>query len=169
MEHQNDDTQTNFIVRTLFCCFLYHVQALFNSECENALQVGGDPGIGKSTLLLQVAHMLAVTAEAGGAQGVAAVPAASSQELEETDEVLVDEESEDDDDLAAEGRPVLYISGEESKEQVSRRDSSKVTKANFSLLFSLLYLYIRASTSFAKRVYYAFVPFMRGLCAVREA
>jgi DNA repair protein RadA/Sms len=57
--------------------------------------VGGDPGIGKSTLLLQLAAALAAATEPAGA-----VPATP---------------------LSAAGARVLYVSGEESEEQVRLR------------------------------------------------
>jgi len=59
--------------------------------------VGGEPGVGKSTLLLQVADLLTLThTQSGG-----------------------DTNSQDNDET--ESRPVLYVSGEESSEQIGSR------------------------------------------------
>ena len=60
--------------------------------------LGGDPGIGKSTLLLQVASRLAAS--------------------------------------TSHDRPVLYISGEESEQQIKLRGERLGVKAEFLLLFS---------------------------------
>jgi DNA repair protein RadA/Sms len=76
--------------------------------------VGGDPGVGKSTLLLQLAALLAAPeAEAPEPAKKGAKAAAKPDDSE-------DDDSDDDEDAR---RPVLYVSGEESVEQVASRAS----------------------------------------------
>ncbi|CAK0785961.1 hypothetical protein CVIRNUC_009174 [Coccomyxa viridis] len=92
--------------------------------------VGGDPGVGKSTLLLQVAAMLGSDTSAGPVSLPVAEHSASAEENgveEEEGDFLEDEEGlaiDDVDDvepLAAAGEAVLYVSAEESVEQVGSR------------------------------------------------
>jgi DNA repair protein RadA/Sms len=66
------------------------------------LLVGGDPGVGKSTLLLQMASLIA-------ANGTNAKPSSADDDAEDID---ADED---------ERGPVLYVSGEESVSQVASR------------------------------------------------
>jgi DNA repair protein RadA/Sms len=79
--------------------------------------VGGDPGVGKSTLLLQLAALLAAPeAEAPEPAKKGAKAAAKPDDSE-------DDDSDDDEDAR---RPVLYVSGEESVEQVASRASRRL-------------------------------------------
>ena len=70
--------------------------------------VGGDPGIGKSTLLLQLAALMSVPDDASTAEGGSASDGSSSNGRATS---------------TSEARPgsVLYVSGEESIEQVLLR------------------------------------------------
>ena len=86
-------------------------------------------GVGKSTLLLQVAAMLGSDTSAGPVSLPVAEHSASAEENgveEEEGDFLEDEEGlaiDDVDDvepLAAAGEAVLYVSAEESVEQVSQ-------------------------------------------------
>ncbi|KAK9846706.1 hypothetical protein WJX84_009428, partial [Apatococcus fuscideae] len=72
--------------------------------------IGGDPGVGKSTLLLQVAGMLSQPDVPGQDQAAADAPSS---------------DAEDDEILGG----VLYVSGEESKEQVGSRAARMGLKA----------------------------------------
>jgi DNA repair protein RadA/Sms len=87
--------------------------------------VGGEPGVGKSTLLLQVADMLTagVVGPSGGAEGGAeGGGGGGGGGAEEEDR-----------------RPVLYVSGEESAEQIGSRAERMGVGSN-----PLVYLYRRA-------------------------
>jgi DNA repair protein RadA/Sms len=87
--------------------------------------VGGEPGVGKSTLLLQVAGMLTGLAHPGDT--AAGAPAAETLAAEAQADELAEASSSSG--AAAAGAdaaepalgPVLYVSGEESAEQIGSR------------------------------------------------
>lgn len=81
--------------------------------------VGGEPGVGKSTLLLQMATMLGGASVGGGAActkqgGEASAVINGQQEHHHQGQMRVEEPEQAQ-------RPVLYISGEESLEQIGSR------------------------------------------------
>lgn len=85
--------------------------------------VGGDPGVGKSTLMLQIAHLLAQGTDAatGGrdaASSARSPPAAEDEDLEDSEDSEAVGADGDGDDAA---RCVLYVSGEESEGQIFSR------------------------------------------------
>ena len=69
--------------------------------------VGGEPGVGKSTLLLQVADLLTRIAD--------------MPDVHEIDQNLISGNNNSNGNEAKESRPVLYVSGEESSEQIGSR------------------------------------------------
>ena len=77
--------------------------------------VGGDPGVGKSTLLLQLAALLTKHGEAAAAAPKSAGKAAAAEKA------AADDSGDDGSDDEESERPVLYVSGEESVEQVASR------------------------------------------------
>ena len=84
--------------------------------------VGGEPGVGKSTLLLQMAAMVASAPSPGSSGsstsggGGARVNGASAAAAEGA--AAGEEEGEEG---GADAGPVLYVSGEESVEQIGSR------------------------------------------------
>lgn len=82
--------------------------------------VGGEPGVGKSTLLLQVADLLTRT-QSSGRNGEdtddPAVKSATTPPIAATYNNDNNIEDNDEDN----SRPVLYVSGEESSEQIGSR------------------------------------------------
>ena len=78
--------------------------------------VGGEPGVGKSTLLLQVADLLTRSND-GASSSSSSSPAATPSLLSEEEESSGKETSVENED----DRPVLYVSGEESSEQIGSR------------------------------------------------
>eukprot|EP00884_Botryococcus_braunii_P007732 jgi/Botrbrau1/16960/Bobra.49_2s0023.1 len=80
--------------------------------------VGGDPGVGKSTLLLQVSAMLADVRLPTARAGQGEEPSQAGPEGQGREEPVP---HRDEDDPEVPSPPVLYVSAEESVDQVSSR------------------------------------------------
>lgn len=98
--------------------------------------VGGEPGVGKSTLLLQLAGMLTQAAPSSGragskddAAGTAAATAGRAQDVQQDEGGAAQQEEHEE---AGDGsrRTVLYVSGEESVEQLGSRAERMGLAAN---------------------------------------
>jgi DNA repair protein RadA/Sms len=91
------------------------------------VMIGGDPGVGKSTLLLQLAGRLAESSAGTGSYIAAAAATAAAAEEEEGDGVEAGSDGDGNDDGGGGGGvtagvgPVVYVSGEESTGQVAAR------------------------------------------------
>src|SRR6185312_15561701 len=86
----------------------------------SAILIGGEPGIGKSTLLLQVAHELA---RAGGDAGTRGRGDTEKEQLEASSELSSVPAFPRPPRVSASSSPVLYVTSEESARQTKLRAS----------------------------------------------
>lgn len=97
--------------------------------------VGGEPGVGKSTLLLQVADML-TSASAGSAEDASSTTSSSNSTGRQQQEDVED-------------GPVLYVSGEESTEQIGSRAERMGVGTNADIfLYRWAHAYVATHTCY---------------------